>query len=146
MAPSIYDKLLILQRLSVKRGPQPAMLHAMESAMRLFARISSVLLCLFLASASMSVSAQARERPFPLIAKRGTLSMTNYPTVMIDGTARKLSPGAWIKNANNTIDTPISLQGREYIVNYTENNEGDVDRVWILTDHEISLPPPGRTQ
>lgn len=89
-----------------------------------------------------SLAAHAFERPFPPIAKRGTLSMVHYPTVSIDGKERRLSPGAWIKNERNTIDMPVTLAGREFTVNYTENNEGDIDRVWILTPEEARATPP----
>ena len=30
-------------------------------------------------------------------------------------------------------------------VNYTENAQGDIDRVWILTDSEASHPQPAST-
>jgi hypothetical protein len=84
----------------------------------------------------------ALERMFPPIAKRGTLSMENYPTVAMDGEARRLSAGAWIRNEDNTIDMPVTLQGRQFVVNYTENNLGEIDRVWILSPTEASMPAP----
>jgi hypothetical protein len=100
------------------------------------------LVCSLLAFASFQ--ALAFERPFPPIAKRGDMSMANYPAVMIDGKQRRLSPGAWIRNENNTIDMPASLAGREFTVNYTENSEGDVDRVWILNRDEARATPPNK--
>jgi len=90
-----------------------------------------------------SLTAHAFERPFPPSAKRGTLSMANYPaTIAIDGKERRLSPGAWIRNERNTIDMPATLVGREFTVNYTENNEGDIDRIWILAPEEAQAKPP----
>ncbi len=110
--------------------------------MQVSIRVFKLLLCLLLAASTLP--AFALDRPFPQIAKRGTLSMTDYPTVTVDGQVRKMSPGAWIKNENNTIDMPFSLRGREFIVNYTENNEGDIDRVWILSNEEAQKPAPNQ--
>ncbi|MDB5761574.1 MAG: hypothetical protein JWQ21_569 [Herminiimonas sp.] len=101
-----------------------------------------LLICLLLTTAALSV--QAFERPFPPIAKRGTMSTADYPTITIDGKVRNLSPGAWIKNERNTIDMPVTLRGREFVVNYTENNQGDVDRVWILSPEEAQAMPPNK--
>ncbi len=107
-------------------------------------RTQRFLICCFLALASLS--AQAFERPFPPIAKRGTMSTADYPTITFDGKARRLSAGAWIRNENNTIDMPVSLRGREFTVNYTENNQGEIDRVWILSPQEASAVPPNERQ
>lgn len=90
----------------------------------------------------IALSAQAFERPFPPIAKRGTMSTADYPTITFDGKARALSAGAWIRNQNNTIDMPVTLRGREFVVNYTENNQGEIDRVWILSPQEASAVAP----
>jgi hypothetical protein len=90
--------------------------------------------------------AWAFERPFPQIAKRGELSMEDYPVVMIDGKTRRLSAGAWIRNQNNTIDMPVSLRGHRYTVNYTENALAEIDRVWILSPQEASRPPPAERE
>jgi hypothetical protein len=89
-----------------------------------------------------ALPAFALDRMFPPIAKRGTLSMENYPAVAMNGAARRLSAGAWIRNENNTIDMPVTLRGRQFVVNYTENNVGEIDRVWILNPTEASMPAP----
>jgi hypothetical protein len=100
---------------------------------RLF--LAFILLC-------SALPALALERMFPPIAKRGTLSMENYPVVAMNGEARRLSAGAWIRNENNTIDMPVTLRGRQFVVNFTENNLGEIDRVWILNPTEASMPAP----
>jgi hypothetical protein len=108
-------------------------------------RPRSILRCIALAIAlisSLPAQAQAPQRMFPPAARRGTLSTVDYPTIRMNGTVRKLAPGAWIRNDRNTVDVPSSLAGRQYTVNYTENPEGDVDRVWILTAEEASQPAP----
>ncbi|MDB5838220.1 MAG: hypothetical protein JWQ23_172 [Herminiimonas sp.] len=90
--------------------------------------------------------AYAFERLFPPIAKRGTLSTEDYPTITINGKVRQLSAGAWIRNENNTIDMPASLRGRRFVVNFTENNQGEIDRVWILSPTEANAVPPNERQ
>jgi len=89
-----------------------------------------------------SLPAQALERLFPPNVKRGTLSNVDFPSVSVNGSQRKLAPGAWIRNENNTIDMPVTLKGRQFTVNYTEDNEGNVNRVWILSPAEASVPLP----
>lgn len=86
--------------------------------------------------------AWAFERPFPQNVKRGTMSPAAYPEIMINGQPRHLSAGARIWNRKNLIEMPAYLQGSDMPVNYTENSQGDIDRVWILTDDEASRPLP----
>jgi hypothetical protein len=107
-------------------------------------RVSRLLLqsLLGLSLAAMLLPAHALERIFPATAKRGVLSLTDYPNVALDGQQRRLSPGAWIRNQNNVSEVPVMLRGREFLVNYTENQEGHIDRVWILTDEESQKPAP----
>lgn len=73
------------------------------------------------------------------------MSPAVYPEITIDGTARHLSAGARIWNQNNLIEMPAYLRGSDLTVNYTENAQGDIDRVWILTDEEANRPPPAPT-
>ena len=91
---------------------------------------------------ALAAPAHALDRLFPPQTKRGELSNVDFPSVKINGTERKLSAGAWIRNENNTIDMPVTLKGRQFIVNYTEDNEGNVNRVWILSPAEASVPLP----
>ena len=86
--------------------------------------------------------AHALDRLFPPQTKRGEMSNVDFPSVKINGAERRLAAGAWIKNENNTIDMPVTLRGRQFTVNYTEDNEGNVNRVWILSPAEASVPLP----
>jgi hypothetical protein len=102
-----------------------------------------IALSLCLAACSLlCLPALALERMFPPIAKRGQLSMEGYPTIVLNNKERRLSAGAWIRNQNNTIDMPVSLRGRQYTVNFTENAQGEIDRVWILSPQEAEQPAP----
>jgi hypothetical protein len=92
--------------------------------------------------AVVTLSAQAFERPFPQIAKRGVMSPAPYPAIVIDGKQRTLSAGARIWNQDNMIEMPAALRGSGFAVNYTENDQGEIDRVWILTTEEMRRPAP----
>lgn len=95
---------------------------------------------------SMTASALAFERPFPQTAKRGTMSPATYPSIVIDGATRNLSVSVRIWNTSNLTQVPNSLDNSAtYTVNYTENSQGDVDRIWLLTDEEASKPAPKDT-
>jgi len=91
-------------------------------------------------SAAIALPALAFERPFPLTAKRGTMSPSAHPEIMIDGKLRHLSPGARIWNQKNLIEMPAALRGTNLVVNYTEDMHGQIDRVWILTPDEARKP------
>lgn len=99
-------------------------------------------LFIFLLSAVISMAASALERPFPPNIKRGSMTPAPYPEIVIDGKSRTLSAGARIWNQDNMIEMPASLRGSLLPVYYTENLEGDIDRVWILTREEQSRPNP----
>jgi hypothetical protein len=80
--------------------------------------------------------AHAFERPFPPNAKRGKMSPGIYPEIVIDGKMRLLSAGAKIWNKDNLLEQPASLRASGILVNYTVTPDGQIDRVWILTNEE----------
>jgi hypothetical protein len=88
------------------------------------------------------LSAMAFERPFPATAKRGTMSPAVYPTIVIDGTTRRLSAGGRIWNTDNLIQMPATLRSGDYVINYTETLQGDIDRIWVLNPQEAEKPAP----
>ena len=88
--------------------------------------------------AALALSAAAFDRPFPASAKRGTMSPANHPQIVIDGKTRNLTVAARIWNSENLIEMPAALRGSGFQVNYTEDSQGDIDRVWILTADEAS--------
>jgi hypothetical protein len=93
-----------------------------------------------LLTAISALPALAFDRGFPPGAKRGAMSPAPYPTIVIDGKLRNLSLAARIWNQDNLIEVPSSLRGNEHTINYTENEQGDIDRVWILRQDEASRP------
>lgn len=102
----------------------------------------SALLGSALAVSLLSASAPAMaERPFPTFAKRGMMKPDQFPAIVIDGRPRILTPGARIWNANNLIDMPASLPQKSVVVNYTEDENAYIDKVWILTPEEAAESP-----
>ncbi|GAC1547859.1 MAG: hypothetical protein NVS3B11_06310 [Collimonas sp.] len=88
--------------------------------------------------ATLAFSAMAVERDFPASTLRGKLTITSYPIVTVNGKALRLSPGSRIWNTQQLTQIPNSLGADTYLVNYTLNAQGDIDRVWILTPEETS--------
>ena len=105
-------------------------------------RVQRLLIGLILSSTALSAS--AFERPFPDIAKRGTMSPGEHPAIIIDGKVRHLSAGGRIWNTDNLIQMPSSFPKGSYVVNYTESFQGDIDRIWILSREEAKKPAPGK--
>lgn len=84
-------------------------------------------------------------RQFPPQALRGTLQVVQPPDILLDGQATRLSPGARIRNTQNTLALSASLVGQTWVVNYTREPLGLVHEVWILTPAEAALPRPRAT-
>ena len=104
-----------------------------------------VTMLVLLATFCLSVhSAWAVPRNFPANTLRGVLTTTVFPQVTINGQAMQLAPGAKIYSQQNTILVHTNLTGSTVIVNYTVDAQGYVSRVWILTQEELALPPPGQ--
>ncbi|KQV53918.1 MULTISPECIES: hypothetical protein [unclassified Duganella] len=99
------------------------------------------LLALAAAIALPALPALAGEpRPFPPSAKRGKMAFGYAPDIAIDGKPRQLSPAARIFSEENLTLVPSALAEATLIVNYTEDMNGNIDRVWILTQEEARLP------
>jgi len=96
--------------------------------------------------ATLTYSVAAYERPFPANAKRGTMTPAIYPAVVIDGKQRMLSPGAQIFNTDNMIEMPAAVRGSKIAVNFTENNQGQIHRIWMLSRQEAGKPLPNQNR
>jgi hypothetical protein len=95
----------------------------------------------------VTLSAAALERPFPNDIKRGTMTLTNGQNLLINGKPRAFSGAIQIRNADNLIQMSGSISGKAMPINYLENFQGDIHRVWILTAEEAkqkhpTAPPP----
>lgn len=93
-----------------------------------------------IALATLTLSAAAFERTYPATTLRGTMTIIAYPVISMDSKNLRLAPGSRIWNQNHLTQIPVSLGNSSYLVNYTQNAQGDVDRVWILTTDEASQP------
>ena len=93
--------------------------------------------------APQPAAAQGLVREFPAAAQRGTLEVTLPPDVLLNGQTERLSPGARIKNTNNTIVMSGSLVGQQVVVNYRRDPQGLIHEVWILSEAEAQLKRPG---
>jgi hypothetical protein len=91
-----------------------------------------------------ALPAHAFDRPFPPLAQRGAMTPASYPVMIINNEKRTLSAGARIWNQHNLIEMPSMLRGENLVVNFTQNAQGEIDRVWILTAAEAAMPAPGR--
>lgn len=89
---------------------------------------------------AVSLPAFALERAFPENAKRGMMTPAPYPQILIDGRMRQMTPGARIWNQQNLTEVPASVRGADLTVNYTETEQGEIDRVWILRPEEARQP------
>ncbi|UGQ45499.1 hypothetical protein [Massilia endophytica] len=100
-----------------------------------------LMLALIGCAAVLALPARAQqEREFPANAKRGRMAPGYFPELTLDGKVRRLSPSGRIFNQENLVEPMASLRG-SYVVNYTEDANGDIDRIWILTPEEARRKP-----
>lgn len=91
--------------------------------------------------ALLATSAFALERPFPANAKRGVFTMGPFPEIVLNGKVRYMSAAGRVFNQQNLIQIPASITGSNHVVNYTEDFQGNVDRVWLLDAREAAQTP-----
>ena len=97
----------------------------------------------------LPVSAQTEDvkpniRNFPKTAFRGQLQITGAPDALMNGKAERLSPGSTIRDINNLLVLPGAVTGTKLVVNYTRDNIGQVQQVWILNPEEIKQKLPSQ--
>ncbi len=86
--------------------------------------------------APLDAQAQLAVRQFPAAAKRGALTVTAPPAVLINGTAERLAPGIRIRGTTNTLVMSASLAGQTVLVNYVRDPQGMIREIWILNEAE----------
>ena len=87
--------------------------------------------------------AQSAIRPFPADAKRGVMEVQAGASILINGTATQLSPGARIRGVNNMLVLSGQMIGQKVVVNYTRDTQGSVHQVWVLSSAEARQERPG---
>ena len=83
-------------------------------------------------------------RNFPKTAFRGQLQVTGTPDALMDGKVDRLSPGSTIRDINNLLVLPGAVTGTKLVVNYTRDNIGLVQQVWILNPEEAKQKLPSQ--
>jgi hypothetical protein len=83
----------------------------------------------------------AAARTFPEKATRGELNAHQYPYMKIGDKTFRLAPGGKIYNHSNLIIMPVSLQTQNAQIFYLIDMQGDLSKVWLLTDEEAAQYP-----
>ena len=118
------------------------------------AKLLSFLSCLALVAFTGAVQAQSGSplndsplnvRSFPPDAKRGELVVLGAPDIAMDGKADRLSPGVRIRDASNALVLSGVFVNAKLIVNYTRDNLGLVQNIWVLNAEEIKQKMPGQS-
>ncbi len=90
--------------------------------------------------AGLSLAASAEDRSFPENTRRGILKSAANPDIVIDDKLRRVSPSTRIYNEDNLIIMSGMLGTASKVVNYTQNDYGEVERIWLLTAAESATP------
>ncbi|RZL01962.1 MAG: hypothetical protein EOP36_09310 [Rubrivivax sp.] len=85
-----------------------------------------------LASAQMQV-----QRNFPVNSLRGELVVNMPPEVKLNGKDARLAPGSRIRGPNQMLLMSGAITGQKLVVNYTVEQYGLVQDVWVLRPEEI---------
>jgi len=89
-----------------------------------------------LGSMLCNVGFAMESRPLPVNATLGTLKLSAMPNIVIDGQGYKLSASAQIRNQKNLVVQTTTLSGPDVMALYKKSSQGQIDRIWILTDVE----------
>jgi hypothetical protein len=84
-----------------------------------------------------SAQAQLINRQFPANSELAYLSVLQFPDVIVNRKADRLSQGSLIRDQNNRIVLSGTLQG-EYLVVYTRGIADEINLVWILREDEVA--------
>ena len=105
-------------------------------------RLLLLLMCIAMAVSSTLATAMQFERNFPVGIKRGKMTTTDLADVVIDGKLRLVSMGLRIYNEENAIVPVAHVYVKNVVVNYLEDDIGEIQKIWILTPEEAKLPLP----
>jgi hypothetical protein len=110
-----------------------------------FLALISVFAVLSLATSAVLAQIQGSSniRKFPPDARRGELIVLSAPDVSIDGKMDRMAPGVRIRDASNALVLSNMLVNTRVVVNYTRDNTGLVQNVWVLNPEEAKLKMPG---
>lgn len=89
-----------------------------------------------------NANAMQMERQFPIDVKRGKLSTTALAELVIDGKLRQHTPALRIYSEDNLTLTLASVDVRNIVINYVENEFGEIQKIWVLTAEEARQALP----
>jgi hypothetical protein len=109
-------------------------------ALRAFCALSTVAALTWSAPGVAQVAGQQEfvGRQFPAKALRGILLVTTPPQVLLDGRPDRLSPGARIRDADNSFVMSANVVGQRLVVNFTRDASNLIHEVWLLTPEEAA--------
>jgi hypothetical protein len=103
-------------------------------------KTGSIVGLIFSLCLAVSNSSYAEDRPLPADGILGTLKPSAIPKIVIDGKPVTLTGGAQIRNQKNFIVQVGALSGSasspDVNVLYKKSRQGQIDRIWLLTDQE----------
>lgn len=90
----------------------------------------------------ISLTAMADGRNFPAHAKRGELSITKLADLVINGKLKLTTPSTRIYSEDGMLITSSALNAVNAPINYTENEFGEIETLWLLSaeDAKVALP------
>jgi hypothetical protein len=88
---------------------------------------------------SISLAAMADGRNFPAHAKRGKLSVTKLADLFIDGKLKLTTPSTRMYSEDGMLITSSALNAVKAPVNYTENEFGEIETLWLLSAEEAKM-------
>lgn len=81
-------------------------------------------------------------RNFPAHAKRGELSVTKLADLLINGKLKQTTPSTRMYSEDGMLITSSGLNAVKAPVNYTENEFGEVETLWLLSAEEAKVALP----
>ena len=93
----------------------------------------------------VSLTALADGRSFPASAKRGELSITKLADLVINGKLKLTTPSTRIYSEDGMLITSSTLDAVKAPVNYTENEFGEIETLWLLSAEEAKASAPKKT-
>ena len=93
----------------------------------------------------VALTAIADGRSFPAHAKRGELSITKMADLVINGKLKLTTPSTRMYSEDGMLITSSTLEAVKAAVNYTENEFGEIETLWLLSAEEAKVAAPQKT-
>jgi hypothetical protein len=104
-------------------------------------RCATAAVLVSLAAALPAAAQMNPNRNFPASALRGEIAVQQPPALLLNGRPSRLAPGARIRAMDNMFVLQGALAGQRLEVHYTQDLNGDLLDVWILTPAERARQP-----